>query len=103
MKALCDYLINIPSKDTPRIQESHILVDTSFGGGRRIFCESRLSRFSEANIQKRSYLQTDWEQVNQSSSQPANHAPHCPGLSFNISWIIFVQRISDIFFIRSSV
>ncbi|MFI5151780.1 MAG: SIS domain-containing protein [Chitinophagales bacterium] len=26
MKALCDYLINIPSKDTPRIQESHILV-----------------------------------------------------------------------------
>jgi D-sedoheptulose 7-phosphate isomerase len=25
MKPLCDYLINIPSKDTPRIQESHIL------------------------------------------------------------------------------
>ena len=25
IKALCDYLINIPSKDTPRIQESHIL------------------------------------------------------------------------------
>lgn len=26
MKDLCKYLINIPSKDTPRIQESHILV-----------------------------------------------------------------------------
>ena len=26
MKALSDYLINIPSKDTPRIQESHIMV-----------------------------------------------------------------------------
>lgn len=25
MKDLCDYLINIPSNDTPRIQESHIL------------------------------------------------------------------------------
>jgi len=25
IKSLCDYLINIPSKDTPRIQESHIL------------------------------------------------------------------------------
>ena len=26
MQPLSDYLINIPSKDTPRIQESHILV-----------------------------------------------------------------------------
>lgn len=26
MKNLCDYLINIPSSDTPRIQESHIMV-----------------------------------------------------------------------------
>lgn len=26
MKELCDYLINVPSNDTPRIQESHILV-----------------------------------------------------------------------------
>ena len=26
MEGLCDYLIKIPSKDTPRIQESHILV-----------------------------------------------------------------------------
>ena len=26
MKELCDYLINIPSTDTPRIQECHILV-----------------------------------------------------------------------------
>ncbi|MBS1599906.1 MAG: D-sedoheptulose 7-phosphate isomerase [Bacteroidetes bacterium] len=26
MKALSDYLINVPSKDTPRIQESHILL-----------------------------------------------------------------------------
>ena len=26
MADLCDILINIPSKDTPRIQESHILV-----------------------------------------------------------------------------
>jgi D-sedoheptulose 7-phosphate isomerase len=26
MKSLSDYLINIPSTDTPRIQESHILV-----------------------------------------------------------------------------
>jgi len=26
MKSLCDHLINIPSKDTPRIQESHIMV-----------------------------------------------------------------------------
>lgn len=26
MKALCQYLINIPSQDTPRIQEAHIMV-----------------------------------------------------------------------------
>ncbi len=26
MRGLCDYLIQIPSKDTPRIQEAHILV-----------------------------------------------------------------------------
>jgi D-sedoheptulose 7-phosphate isomerase len=26
LKALSDYLINIPSTDTPRIQESHIMV-----------------------------------------------------------------------------
>lgn len=26
MKDLCNYLLNIPSKDTPRIQESHIMV-----------------------------------------------------------------------------
>jgi D-sedoheptulose 7-phosphate isomerase len=26
MKPLCDHLINIPSTDTPRIQESHIMV-----------------------------------------------------------------------------
>lgn len=26
MKALCDYLVNVPSKDTPRIQESHITI-----------------------------------------------------------------------------
>lgn len=26
MKSLCDYLVNIPSTDTPRIQESHIMV-----------------------------------------------------------------------------
>ena len=26
MKNICDYLINIPSNDTPRIQESHIMV-----------------------------------------------------------------------------
>jgi D-sedoheptulose 7-phosphate isomerase len=26
MKTLCDHLINVPSTDTPRIQESHILV-----------------------------------------------------------------------------
>jgi len=26
MKALCKYLINIPSKDTPRIQECHMLL-----------------------------------------------------------------------------
>ncbi len=26
MKELCDYLINVPSKDTPRIQESHITI-----------------------------------------------------------------------------
>jgi D-sedoheptulose 7-phosphate isomerase len=26
MKPLCDHLINIPSKDTPRIQESHIMI-----------------------------------------------------------------------------
>lgn len=26
MKALCDFLINVPSTDTPRIQESHILL-----------------------------------------------------------------------------
>jgi len=26
MKALCDHLINVPATDTPRIQESHILI-----------------------------------------------------------------------------
>ncbi len=26
MKILCDYLLNVPSTDTPRIQESHILI-----------------------------------------------------------------------------
>jgi len=26
MKSLCDHLINIPSTDTPRIQEIHIMV-----------------------------------------------------------------------------
>lgn len=26
MKAVCDHLINVPSSDTPRIQESHIMV-----------------------------------------------------------------------------
>ena len=26
MRSVCDYLINIPSTDTPRIQESHILI-----------------------------------------------------------------------------
>jgi D-sedoheptulose 7-phosphate isomerase len=26
MKTLCDYLINVPSSDTPRIQEAHILL-----------------------------------------------------------------------------
>ena len=26
MKPFCDYLINVPSNDTPRIQESHILI-----------------------------------------------------------------------------
>ncbi|NCX96466.1 MAG: SIS domain-containing protein, partial [Chitinophagia bacterium] len=26
MKSLCDYLINVPSTDTPRIQEAHIMV-----------------------------------------------------------------------------
>jgi len=26
MKDMCDYLINVPSNDTPRIQESHIMV-----------------------------------------------------------------------------
>lgn len=26
MKELCDYLINVPSADTPRIQESHIMI-----------------------------------------------------------------------------
>ena len=26
MKELCDYLINVPSRDTPRIQESHIMI-----------------------------------------------------------------------------
>jgi D-sedoheptulose 7-phosphate isomerase len=26
MKGICDYLVNVPSTDTPRIQESHILI-----------------------------------------------------------------------------
>lgn len=26
LKNICDYLINVPSKDTPRIQESHIMI-----------------------------------------------------------------------------
>jgi D-sedoheptulose 7-phosphate isomerase len=26
LKPLCDHLIDVPSKDTPRIQESHIMI-----------------------------------------------------------------------------
>jgi D-sedoheptulose 7-phosphate isomerase len=26
MKDICDYIINVPSRDTPRIQESHIMI-----------------------------------------------------------------------------
>ena len=26
MRDMCDYLINVPSTDTPRIQESHIML-----------------------------------------------------------------------------
>lgn len=26
MKPLCDYLINVPSEDTPRVQEAHIMI-----------------------------------------------------------------------------
>jgi len=26
LKGMCDYLINVPSKDTPRIQEAHIMI-----------------------------------------------------------------------------
>jgi D-sedoheptulose 7-phosphate isomerase len=26
MKSLCDHLLNVPSNDTPRIQESHITI-----------------------------------------------------------------------------
>ena len=26
MKGLCDYLVNVPSSDTPRIQEAHIMI-----------------------------------------------------------------------------
>jgi D-sedoheptulose 7-phosphate isomerase len=26
LRTMCDYLINVPSSDTPRIQESHIMV-----------------------------------------------------------------------------
>jgi len=26
MKDMCDYLLNVPSNDTPRIQESHITI-----------------------------------------------------------------------------
>jgi D-sedoheptulose 7-phosphate isomerase len=32
MKAICDYIINVPSEETPRIQESHILIG-------HIFCQ----------------------------------------------------------------
>lgn len=42
MKAACDYLLNVPSADTPRIQESHILVG-------HIICE-----IVEANLFPRS-------------------------------------------------
>jgi D-sedoheptulose 7-phosphate isomerase len=38
MKGQCNYLINVPSSDTPRIQESHILIG-------HILCE-----FTEKNI-----------------------------------------------------
>lgn len=43
MKDLCDYLINIPSTDTPRIQESHILVG-------HIICELVEARIFETNL-----------------------------------------------------
>ena len=43
MKPLCDYLINIPSKDTPRIQESHIL----FG---HIICQLVEEKYFTASV-----------------------------------------------------
>ena len=43
MKPLCEYLINIPSKDTPRIQESHIL----FG---HIICQLVEEKYFTASV-----------------------------------------------------
>lgn len=46
MKNLCKFLIKVPSKDTPRIQESHILIG-------HIICEMVESEiFGEKNIKK---------------------------------------------------
>lgn len=43
MKDICDFLINVPSKDTPRIQESHIMIG-------HIICEIvEASIFPKAN------------------------------------------------------
>ena len=41
MKNISDYLLNVPSTDTPRIQESHILLGSYHLriGGSKIFCK----------------------------------------------------------------
>ena len=43
MKPLCNHLINIPSKDTPRIQESHIMVG-------HIICQLVEERYFKSEI-----------------------------------------------------
>ena len=42
MKALSDFLINVPSNDTPRIQESHIMIG-------HIICQLVEEKFFEIN------------------------------------------------------
>ncbi len=43
MKSICDYLINVPSDDTPRIQESHIMAG-------HIICELVEAKYFSAEV-----------------------------------------------------
>ncbi len=56
MKDLCDHLLNIPSNDTPRIQESHIMLG-------HIICQ----------LVEEKYFEVDNEKISRSKTQEPNN------------------------------